>query len=679
MRTRGVSAVLASAVIATGLVLAPQLSVSATRAPGWRVPADPLSRNAEWLGVDAVNGDDIWAVGARVLSVDTEARAAHWDGSGWTEMGMPDGGTHSELLSVDLSSSTDGWAVGHVGPDMLIDRWNGTSWSTETVPQPGKANELRAVGSIGSTEAWAVGRNKPTTDFAALAMHWDGLTWTHVDVSGLGASTLDAVEPVGSGDVWVGGSTSAGRPKVWHWDGLAWSSTPISGVGDGAIEDIEVFGAGNVWAVGFTAGGDATKHALAAHWNGSSWAVQNTPERGTQGSRLDGVDGTSSTDLWLVGAFGLEGGGQSSLALRRTAAGWSVSPTANDDKYRGELQDAAAISASDVWAVGTPTQHFGGAVAHEADVELARIVGGKVDQPLQIGGSVLTSRNAFPGGWIVRVTREDPDGRIRSVGKVPVDDRGGFTLRDVPLFRGVVRYRATVLAPSPWTVHQALVRETIDGLKAYVGLKASRRTVTFGRETTLKVHLGSDTSDRSVRVFAIPEGGSRKVISSGNVNRDGNFQTDVKPRWNTTYQASFGGDERYEPALSDKVMVSVRPVLASKMVQADRRVGRYAIYDYDPDCPPAPHDGCPTVAVSMRPSLSGVKVFLYLDVYVNGQWYNTSASTWRTSPKGTVKVSYYYSRDSTLFGLPRRIVAYFPGNAYYAPNRSPYVYYKVIR
>ena len=103
----------------------------------WRAVPDPPS-GASVGGVRVVGRDDVWVIGSVPDGRFSDAYAAHWDGTSWTELPPYDGGFYATFIDVGAVSGDDVWAVGNacgigtVSPIVpLLAHWDGTSW-TET-------------------------------------------------------------------------------------------------------------------------------------------------------------------------------------------------------------------------------------------------------------------------------------------------------------------------------------------------------------------------------------------------------------------------------------------------------------------------------------------------------------------------------------------------------------------
>jgi hypothetical protein len=111
----------------------------------------------------------------------------------------------------------------------------------------------------------------------------------------------------------------------------------------------------DVWATGYYVSG-GIHHTLSQQWNGSSWQIVPTPSPGTKDDLLNTPVAISANDVWVVGSQGGidgEGPGSRTLVEHWDGSNWTVvnSPNvsgANQDILRG----AAAASSKDIWAVG---------------------------------------------------------------------------------------------------------------------------------------------------------------------------------------------------------------------------------------------------------------------------------------------------------------------------------------
>lgn len=349
--------------IAIGLLSLAATSSAATTS--WTVVTAPTSvagTNAMIEGASLRTDSDIWAVGAQFAaagSATPPAMALHYNGTSWSDVPTPTvpNATSDGLSAVSASSTTDAWAVGifqqpftgYHGANSLYEHWNGTAWSivsgpnagplvgvadlsptdavavsstgnavqwngtawtTLAIPHPNPADTVGdkfvALSADSPTDIWAVGTFQSTTSSNLFALHYDGTSWTDVNlplpaIGGvlLGISSVSAVSPT---NVWVDGSGDGGS-YVEHWNGTAWSEValPTSGLFYPDLTTITARSASDVWAIGSEAtnanGYPAT--LLFLHWNGSSWSTAASPTGTTYNWIYTAVAG--STKFWALG------------------------------------------------------------------------------------------------------------------------------------------------------------------------------------------------------------------------------------------------------------------------------------------------------------------------------------------------------------------------------------------
>src|SRR5207248_2779506 len=98
----------------------------------------------------------------------------------------------------------------------------------------------------------------------------------------------------------------------------------------------------NVWAAGDSAAGFGLGYdTLIVHWDGSSWTVvssPNPPGAGPHDDHLHDVAALSANDIWAVGSFLYdEFGGYHTLIEHWNGSSWSVAPSPNISEYRNAL------------------------------------------------------------------------------------------------------------------------------------------------------------------------------------------------------------------------------------------------------------------------------------------------------------------------------------------------------
>ncbi len=321
--------------------------------------------------IATIASNDMWVVGStRENEGLIRTGAEHWDGSGWSQVPVPDVGTGENMLNgVDASASNDVWAVGYAGVSgrysTLIEHWDGTQWRVVTSPNADSTGDsvLTSVDTLGSTNAWAVGSSRTDTSRKSLIQRWNGTSWTIVSSPNPGTlgNSLLGVEAIGPNDIWAVGWKNSGnglRSLLLHYDGTGWTegaAVPKVGTGDNVLTSISVVGSGDVWATGYYIDGTRYK-TLTLHYNGTTWS--HVPSHnGTDGTDiLMGVDASSPTNAWAVGfEYRAALGHYVASTQHWDGSGWTAFPSviSRDDTKESAMFDVAiAPDTSQVWAVG---------------------------------------------------------------------------------------------------------------------------------------------------------------------------------------------------------------------------------------------------------------------------------------------------------------------------------------
>jgi hypothetical protein len=316
------------------------------------------------FAIDAASSSDVWAVSGGSIE--------HWDGSAWTTADTVPGARFNAIHAI---SANDVWAAGYqtIGGTLLQTltlHWNGISWSTIPSPDVGdRDNQLTSVAGTLTNDLWAVGYyNDPANGFEEpLAEHWDGQTWTVATLpnDGNGNNTqLLSVSMDTQGDAWAVGYTigsaanSQATPVTERWSGGTWQVIP-SPVFDPShpweLTGVAAVAPDNVWAVGTVFNNPPAPPVpdLIEHWDGTSWTVESTPDpAGAQFSSLSGISALSASDIWAVGTWTDSNALSHTLIKHWDGANWSVAASPDPGAYANSLLAVVATAANDAWAVG---------------------------------------------------------------------------------------------------------------------------------------------------------------------------------------------------------------------------------------------------------------------------------------------------------------------------------------
>lgn len=134
-------------------------------------------------------------------------------------------------------------------------------------------------------------------------------------------------------------------------------STP-NGAGSSSLNGVGGSSATDVWAVG-TSGPYNNKCAfqpLAEHFTGSSWSIVPVPcLRGSTGDFLNAVTAVSPSDAWAVGVW--EGSQPNELVEHWTGSAWTVVPM-GDATDSLMAVSSVPLDATSVWAVGVARPEY---------------------------------------------------------------------------------------------------------------------------------------------------------------------------------------------------------------------------------------------------------------------------------------------------------------------------------
>jgi len=302
---------------------------------------------------------------------------------------IPREAIHSVLRdSIRLPDGT-AWAAGEYlsitrgdyRTQTLIQRWDGASWTITPSPNPAPVPELThcdlwGVHGTSNEDVWAVGTKNHYDGGPvyigthAMALHWDGSSWTErvVPLPGGGSSVFfqaagDRIEDVYAAapdDAWFVGQWFVFLPSdavIWpammmHWNGSSFEvlTNPFHEQIDETLVSIHGTGASNIWAVGQRTLG-ANSRAVMYHYDGSSWTEVSIPTPGAQ-SNLWSVHAVSGTEAWAAGSYQSESGLQR-LLMHFDGSSWS---TVSAPMF---IEALASTGPEDVWAIGG-----GGVLAH---------------------------------------------------------------------------------------------------------------------------------------------------------------------------------------------------------------------------------------------------------------------------------------------------------------------------
>jgi hypothetical protein len=217
---------------------------------------------------------------------------------------------------------------------------------------------LQSIAAISSTDVWAVGNVYIMYSSSALVQHWNGTAWSIVTDASPATGRAEAVAAISSNDVWAVG-TNNNLTFTEHWNGSAWtavaSPSPTSVSNLAAVTAIST---SDVWAVGTSTDASNNQFTLIEHWNGSQWSIVPSPNIASAWNELTSVTALSATNVWAVGSAQVSQSVGQTLIEHWNGHKWKIVASPSVAGQTNYLYSVAAASAKDAWAVGASVNSF---------------------------------------------------------------------------------------------------------------------------------------------------------------------------------------------------------------------------------------------------------------------------------------------------------------------------------
>src|SRR5215469_7128522 len=170
-------------------------------------------------------------------------------------------------------------------------------------------------------------------------------------------TSADQISP--QGDAWAVGTydpstTSPIVTLAQHFDGTRWTAFPLPNVGlqENVLLGVSMPSPGKAWAVGYFVNGKFEQQTLILHFDGSGWSVVPSPSPGAQQNILYGVAAVSDSDVWAVGGQQDSNGLWHTLTEHWDGSEWSVVDAVDAGVNGNQFYGVKAVSTNDVYAVG---------------------------------------------------------------------------------------------------------------------------------------------------------------------------------------------------------------------------------------------------------------------------------------------------------------------------------------
>ena len=221
--------------------------------------------------------------------------------------------TPASMYTLDMLSTTDGWAGGMAG--FIFHYLNGTwgGFPTDFI------SNINAIDMLSSSSGWGV-------TWQGQFLRFNGTSWAIFSDQD---KILDDIHMLSGTSGWAVG----GGGSIFRYNGTSWSS--VASPATRQLKGIDMLNGSYGWAAGL--GG------FAIQWNGSAWLGGSLDPA----VHFDDVDVLSTTDAWAVGLNG--------VIYHYDGAAWSAAPSPTTNN----LESVFMVSAGNGWAVGQ-----GGIILH---------------------------------------------------------------------------------------------------------------------------------------------------------------------------------------------------------------------------------------------------------------------------------------------------------------------------
>ena len=242
----------------------------------------------------------------------------------------------SGLGSISCTSPSNCEAVGGPrGPNGgMAEHWDGTSWTIQETPAPTTEDRyLTGVSCISPASCVAVGASVVTAEASfPFAETWDGSTWAiqtvptpsgaySVSLSSISCTSAAMCEAVGDYETLGGGFASHTFAEAW--DGSTWAIQPTPNSSAlNVLAAVSCVSAARCTAVGD--GSSVPGGLLIENWNGLRWVLRKVPLPSPEAGRLNGISCTSADSCTAVGEIWGSAGIPGPLAEHWNGTTWAL-------------------------------------------------------------------------------------------------------------------------------------------------------------------------------------------------------------------------------------------------------------------------------------------------------------------------------------------------------------------
>ena len=268
-------------------------------------------------------------------------------------------------------------------------------------------------------------------------------------------------------------------------------------------------------------------------------------------------------------------------------------------------------------------------------------------ETITLDGTLGLSGGASVDAKAVAISRTIDGGTPTSLPGVTTAADGTFSFQDTP-GEGLVMYRATFAGATNVSAENAFETVEVGRQASTLSVAPSASKIKLGGGVTIRAHLDGGDTNRTVTIWAVPHGASKKLLKKAEVNGSGNLSVRHRPTRETEYYATYAGDVAWEPDTSPQKTVRVVPRWIVRVLGGYATVGGVRLYHFSSRCGPNDATGCPAARFTLEPRHPREPVSFEGRYCHEGRCVNDHSS-FRLSREGTSLVWIYY-RDRSVIG-----------------------------